>query len=91
MLLVVVVVKFGFFWSSDVECNILDKDEKQITCNMKHSELQYQFTSIFVYSKCKDDRRRPLWEKMLQHASLNDNPLCTIGDYNVITSLEKKV
>ena len=42
-----------FFWSNYMDCNILDKDEQQITCNMKHNELQYKFYSTFIYAKCK--------------------------------------
>ena len=33
--------KIWVFWSSDINCNILDVDQQQITCNMKHNELQY--------------------------------------------------
>ncbi|TMX04544.1 hypothetical protein EJD97_007651, partial [Solanum chilense] len=35
--------KIWVFWSNDIDCNILDEDEQQITCNMKHNELQYKF------------------------------------------------
>ena len=80
--------KIWVFWSSDIDCNILDEDEKQITCNMNHNELQYQFTSTFVYAKCKDHLRRHLWDKMIQHSTLNDNPWCAVGDFNVITFVE---
>ena len=78
------------FWSNDINCNILDEDEQQITCNMKHIELQYKFTSTFAYAKCKDHLRRPLSDKMIQQATLNDNPWCTFGDFNVITFVEEK-
>ena len=39
------------FWSSDIDCNILDEDEQKSTCNMKHNELLYQFANTFVYGK----------------------------------------
>ena len=57
---------------------------------MKHNELQYQFTSTFVYAKCKDHLRRPLWDKIIQQPTLNDNPLCAVNEFNVITSVERK-
>ncbi|XP_015057525.1 uncharacterized protein LOC107003747 [Solanum pennellii] len=77
--------------TSDIDCNILDEDEQQITCDMKHNELQYKFTSTFTYAKCKDRLRRPLWEKLLHHASININPWCAVGDYNVISDVEEKL
>ncbi|XP_015158404.1 uncharacterized protein [Solanum tuberosum] len=52
---------------------------------------QTHFTSTFVYAKCKDHLRRPLWDRMLQHAVVNTNPWCSVGDYNVITSIEEKL
>ena len=33
--------KIWVFLSSDTDCNILDEVEQEITCNMKHNELQY--------------------------------------------------
>ena len=79
------------FWSSDIDCNILDEDEQQITFNMKHNELPHQFVNTFVYAKCKDHLRRPLSDKMIHHSTLNDNPCCAIGDFNVITSIEENL
>ena len=35
--------KIWVFWSNDIDCNILDEEEQQISCNMKHNELQYKF------------------------------------------------
>ena len=91
MLLLIVMVKLGFFWISDIHCNILDEDEQQITCNMKYNELPYQFANTFVYDKCKNHLRRSLWDKMIQHSTLNDNPWCAVGDFNVITFVEEKL
>ena len=45
----------------------------------------------FVYAKCKNHLRRPLWDKMIHKDSLNENPWCTVGDFNVITSVEEKL
>nr|XP_019067280.1 uncharacterized protein LOC109119268 [Solanum lycopersicum] len=83
--------KIWVFWNSDIDCNILDEDEQQITCDMKHNELQYQFTSTFIYAKCKDYLRRPLWDKMRHHASIITNPWCAVGDYNVISDVDEKL
>ncbi|KAK4733751.1 hypothetical protein R3W88_008012 [Solanum pinnatisectum] len=83
--------KIWLFWNLDIDCKVIDEDEHQITCEMVHNELHTKFTNTFVYVKCKDHLRRPLWDKMLQHASSRTNSLwCAVGDYNVITSTEEK-
>ncbi|XP_069145607.1 uncharacterized protein [Solanum lycopersicum] len=81
--------KIWVFWNSDIGCDIFDEDEQQITCDMKHNELQYQFTSTFIYAKCKQYLRRPLWDKLLHHTSVSTNPWCAVGDYNVISNVDE--
>ena len=58
---------------------------------MKHNELPYQFTNTFIYAKCKEHLRRPLWDKMLHHASVSANPWCAVRDYNVISDIDEKL
>lgn len=41
-----------------------------------------------IYVKCRDHLRRPLWDRLLYFSNL-DKSLCTIGDFNVITSIEE--
>ena len=72
--------KIWVFWSSDIDCNTFYEDEQQITCNMKHNELPHKFANTFVYATCKDHLRRPLWDKMIQHSTSNDNPWCVVDD-----------
>lgn len=31
--------KLRVYWNSDIDCTILDKDEQQVTCDMKQNEL----------------------------------------------------
>ncbi|TMX01865.1 hypothetical protein EJD97_023372 [Solanum chilense] len=85
------MARFGFFWSSYVDCNILDEDEQQITCDIKHNELQGQFITTFVYAKCKDYLRRTLWDKILLQANEDTKPWCAVRDFNVITAVEEKL
>jgi len=50
------------------------------------------YIKTFVYAKCKDYLRRPLWERMLHYADTrNDVPWCVVGDFNVITHNEEKL
>ena len=65
--------KIQVSWSNEIQYNILDEDEQQITCEMKHNELQDQFITTFVYTKCKEHLRRPHWDKMLHQATVDNN------------------
>ncbi|KAH0772311.1 hypothetical protein KY290_016292 [Solanum tuberosum] len=75
----------------DIDCVILEEDEQQITCDIGHNELQTHFNMTFVYAKCKDHLRRPLWDRMIFRAAESNKPWCSVGDYNVITSIEEKL
>ncbi|KAH0654383.1 hypothetical protein KY289_032061 [Solanum tuberosum] len=48
-----------------------------------------KFMITFVYAKCKDVLRRTLWERFI-HLSTVKIPWCTMGDFNVITSIDEK-
>ena len=82
--------KIWLFWNVDIYCNFRDEYDQKISCDFNYNELQNQFTITFMYAKCKEHLRRPLWDKMLQHAEREDKPWCLVGDYNVITSTEEK-
>ncbi|KAH0737915.1 hypothetical protein KY290_036620 [Solanum tuberosum] len=75
----------------DIDCVILEEDEQQITCDIGHNELQTHFNMTFVYAKCKDHLRRPLWDRMIFRTAESNKPWCSVGDYNVITSIEEKL
>ena len=57
--------KIWVFQNSDVDCNVRDQDEHQITTDFNHNELKNQFTITFVYAKCKDHLIKTLWDKMI--------------------------
>jgi len=44
----------------------------------------------FIYAKCKDYLRRPLWDRLLFYANMEQS-WCIIGDFNVITFIEEKM
>lgn len=77
--------------NSDVDYVMRDQDEQQIPCEITHNKLQKQFTTAFVYVKCKYSLRRPLWDKILQQSEIGDKPWCSMGDYNIKTSTEEKL
>ena len=81
--------KIWLFWSNDVICKVLDSDQQQVTCEIIHVECSEKFIITFVYAKCKDHLRRPLWNSMLKWADTR-YPWCTIGDFNVISSTKEK-
>lgn len=81
--------KIWVFGISDIDCNIIDKDEQQITCDMKNNELKFQFTTTFIYAKCKENLRRSLYKK-IYHSSVSTNPWGSVGEYNVISYVDEK-
>ncbi|KAK4729629.1 hypothetical protein R3W88_022617 [Solanum pinnatisectum] len=84
--------KIWLFWNNDVTCNVLETDEQQMTCEINHIEAPGNYFMTFVYAKCKDYLRKPLWDRLLHLADTrNDIPWCTVGDYNVITDTEEKL
>ncbi|XP_059289464.1 uncharacterized protein LOC132042983 [Lycium ferocissimum] len=82
--------KIWIFWTQELSCRIIESDDQQITCELKHIAHQAAFLNTFVYAKCKDYLRRPLWDKLLARANTTQ-PWCTLGDFNVITSTEEKL
>lgn len=81
--------KIWMFWTTDYSCDILETDEQHITCELQHVELTEKFMISFIYAKCRDHLRRPLWDRLLHYSNMN-KPCCTIGDFNVISSIEEK-
>ncbi|KAH0684385.1 hypothetical protein KY285_021899 [Solanum tuberosum] len=66
-----------------------ESDDQQVTCEMKHTRSLEKFRITFVYAKCKDELRRPLWDRFI-HLSTVKILWCTMGDFNVITSIDEK-
>ncbi|XP_055824484.1 uncharacterized protein LOC129893019 [Solanum dulcamara] len=82
--------KIWLFWNKEVDCKILENGEQVITCELNHVMNPNQFSVSFVYAKCKDHLRRPLWDSMLQQSNTS-LPWCSLGDFNVITEPEEKL
>lgn len=91
MQLAITMTKFGFFWNEDIEGVIRDEDEHQITSDLKHNEVQNEFKITLIYGKSNDYLRGPLWDKFIQQDNSDDKPLCTVGDFNIITIREEKM
>ncbi|KAK4733784.1 hypothetical protein R3W88_008045 [Solanum pinnatisectum] len=50
------------------------------------------YLKTFVYAKCKEYLRKPLWDRFLYLADTRDSiPWCTVGDFNVITDTDEKM
>ncbi|OIT20671.1 hypothetical protein A4A49_38227 [Nicotiana attenuata] len=77
------------FWEEDLDCIVVDEDEQQVTCVVKHDRISLLITS--VHAKCEDERREDLWDK-LRSIGVNFNlPWFIAGDFNCITDpIEKK-
>lgn len=58
--------KIWLFWSNEVICTILESDPQYIVCEISHDECSEKFIMTYVYAKCKDQMRKPLWDSMLK-------------------------
>ncbi|XP_049348974.1 uncharacterized protein LOC125813528 [Solanum verrucosum] len=84
--------KIWLFWNTDIICTVLETDEQQITCEISHTDIQGTYIKTFVYAKCKDYLRRPLWDRLLHISDSRDTiPWCTVGDFNVIIDIDEKL
>ncbi|XP_049391547.1 uncharacterized protein LOC125855953 [Solanum stenotomum] len=84
--------KIWLFWTNDISCKVLEADGQQVTCELSHVESPDNYINTFVYAKCKDYLKRPLWDRMLHLADTNNTiPWCTVGDFNVITDIDEKL
>ncbi|KAK4731257.1 hypothetical protein R3W88_024245 [Solanum pinnatisectum] len=81
--------KIWLLWNNDITYTFKESNDQQITGEIKHEAFVEKFIFSVIYAKCRDQLRRPLWDRMLQ-ISTNDVPWCTIGDFNVIVSTEEK-
>ncbi|KAK4721510.1 hypothetical protein R3W88_011743 [Solanum pinnatisectum] len=84
--------KIWLFWTNDTTCKVLETDEQQITCEINHTAIPETYIKTFVYAKCKEYLRKPLWDRLLHFADTrNATPWCTVGDFNVITDTDEKL
>ncbi|XP_049348975.1 uncharacterized protein LOC125813529 [Solanum verrucosum] len=82
--------KIWLFWSTNVTVQVLEKHDQHIIVTFQHTTLRDKFMMSFVYAKCKEYTRRSLWDRLLLYSNI-DLSWCTIGDFNVITSIEEKL
>ncbi|KAG5599275.1 hypothetical protein H5410_030645 [Solanum commersonii] len=82
--------KIWLFWSNEVNGHILEQHDQHITITFKYTDISDKFMMSFIYAICKDFLRRPMWDRLLFYANM-ELPWCTIGDFNVITSIEEKM
>ncbi|XP_049399717.1 uncharacterized protein LOC125863742 [Solanum stenotomum] len=84
--------KIWLFWTNEITCNVIEADEQQISCELNHTEAPETYITTFVYAKCKEYLRKPLWDRLLHLADTKDTfPWCTVGDFNVITDIDEKL
>ncbi|KAK4707460.1 hypothetical protein R3W88_033007 [Solanum pinnatisectum] len=84
--------KIWLFWNTDVTCKVLEADEQQVTCEINHNEVPVTYIKTFIYAKCKEYLRKPLWDRLLYFADMTESiPWCTVGDFNVITDTDEKL
>lgn len=84
--------KIWVFWNRNMDCQMQEKDEQQLTYEIQYTQIPDKFFATYVYAKCRDHLRIPLWERILHLSDrFKDHPWCVVGDFNVITSIEEKM
>ena len=56
--------KIWLFWSNEMKCKVIDMDQQPITCEVQHENCNDQFIITYVYAKCKDHLRKPIWDRL---------------------------
>lgn len=78
------------FWNNNLDCQILDTDDQQVSCIVKMDNTTAVVS--LIYAKCYEHLRELLWDKL---RIINNNyklPWLVIGDFNcIIDPAEKKV
>ncbi|XP_004248595.1 uncharacterized protein [Solanum lycopersicum] len=82
--------KIWLFWSNEISAVILESDQQQVTCEISHENCSEKFIVTYVYAKCKNQLRKPLWDIMLKRSETM-YPWSILGDFNVITSTSEKL
>ncbi|XP_015068710.1 uncharacterized protein LOC107013272 [Solanum pennellii] len=82
--------KIWLLWSKELTVKILEIHDQHITGEFELAHLHEKFLMSCIYAECKEHLRRPLWDRLMYFSNL-DMPWCTIGDFNVITSIEEKI
>jgi len=73
--------KILLFWFNEVTGRIMETHDQHITIIFHHIDMSEKFMLSFIYAKF-----------MLSFIYANmELPWCTIGDFNVITSIEEKL
>lgn len=56
--------KIWVFWGHNLTYKILENDEQQVTCEIQYTQIPHKYITTFVYAKCYEHLRRPLWDMM---------------------------
>ncbi|KAH0775105.1 hypothetical protein KY290_012242 [Solanum tuberosum] len=80
--------KIWLFLANEVTGSIMETHDQHITITFHHTNMSEKFMTSFIYAKCKEYMRRSLWDRLMFYANM-ELPWCTIGDFNVITSIEE--
>ena len=58
--------KILIFWSNDMKCKVVDMNQQLVTIEAQHEDCIDQFSITYVYAKCTEHLRRPLWGRLIQ-------------------------
>ena len=62
--------KIWLFFNTDMKCKVVDMNQQLFTLEVTHENSSELFNITYVYAKCKEHLRRPLWDRLLHWSDI---------------------
>ena len=83
--------KIWVFKNQEYDIAVIRDTKQQITLNMKHQTMPYNFYISIVYAKRIIEQQFALWNDIYELAEEISRPWLVRGDYNVMMNFEEKI
>lgn len=83
--------KFWFFIRGDVEVEIINDIEQQLTIKILFTKNLKSMLVTMVHVKCTKGKTLDLWNNICSRSSSNDLPWLIRGDFNAILNEEEEI
>lgn len=83
--------KIWIFDNNNIQVDVLDDSEQQLTTKLKFMDNNKELVIISVYAKCETTQRIDLWNDIYGICNSMSLPWLVGGDFNVIIDAEEKI